>query len=488
MKMIFQAEGFVNTDNPTHYVSEHFFNLEKSITSMNFEFFGNGKELFFHVKDPSGLLRIQHLSSSVPSFVILHVDEEKSGTGTCFGKIDKGQWKIIAFSYAPRYNRMWGEVPFNVKVFEGMDDNIISGDTVSWIYRDEYSKGNILLKDFESENIELSVEKWIKGDFHAHTTLSDGNSSPSKLIDEGVARNLDFFFITEHNILTPGFPEREGITVFPSFETTTIKGHFNAIGLRYMPEWLLSKGPSPSWKDLENLIKDFRAKGVLISINHPFSVPWHWQYIDLPLSFIDSIEIITNPYYENLGDANEKAFSFIDLLWNNGCRITGLGGSDTHTSSTSQLGQPVTEVFAKIDSLSSMLEGIRNHCAKIFVELECDFEYRVNGKMLLPGTDIGHSGNVNIEFALSLEDDSEAVNLRVIENGIPVDEKKAFPGEKTQIHRVWKDDSDWIRCEIRDNQNRIRGYINPLHRGEKEGIIKTWGGALEAFGSQIHKD
>jgi predicted metal-dependent phosphoesterase TrpH len=476
--MIFKAEGFVHTDKPAHYVNETSFNLDKDLSCLKFKFFGEGKELFFHVKDPKGILRVQHQSSLKPSTVLLHKDEIKTGIGTCPGKIEKGKWKLKVFTYGPRFNRMWGEVPFEVKVFEGLENSEIQSDNyVSWVDSNEIGKGEVVLKEFEPENIDSPDEKWLSGDFHVHSILSDGYANPSELLDEGLSKNLDFFFISDHNILTTGFPERRGITVFPSYEVTTKIGHFNAAGLRYVPEWILSKGPEPSWNDLEKLIKDFKVNGALISINHPFFVPWQWQYDDLTISWVDSLEIVTAPYYKNIRDINEKALSMLDLMWNNGYRITGIGGSDTHTKF--QLGQPVTKVYAKPGSLSSMLDGVKKHRAEIFVDLKCDFSYITEGNSLLPGTDIRNFDDVPLEFSFSLDRESDPVFLRVVENGNIVEENKALPGEKCVIERIWKGNSDWIRCEIRDHNNRIRGYINPLHRGKKERTIKKWGDAVD---------
>ena len=215
-------------------------------------------------------------------------------------------------------------------------------------------------------------------------------------------------------------------------------------------------------------------------------VPWQWQYNDLPLSWIDSIEVITDPYEKKIGDANEKAVTLVDILWNSGFRITGIGGSDTHTRFTeSQLGQPVTKVYAKPGSLSSMLEGVKKHRAKVFVDFLGYFDYMSEGEIVLPGTDIGSSADFPLEFSLFLDPKSDPVLLRVIENGNTVDEKKAFPGGKCVISRTWKGDSDWIRCEIRDLHNRIIGYINPLHRGAKEKTTKSWGYALDLLGRQF---
>ena len=480
MDMIAKTNGFVHTDQPAHFVSETTFQLDKDLFSLAFEFFGNGKELLFHVEDPSGLLRVQHQSSKKPSKVLLHEDKTKSGIGTIHGKIKKGIWKIKVIAYAARLNRMSGKVLYEVKVHDWNDESeSMFENGITWVKSDEMKKGQIILKEFEPERNKSLDKKWLSGDFHVHSRLSDGSATNSELLDEACSKKLDFFFISEHNILTTGFPEKSDITVFPSYEVTTAMGHFNAHGLVYVPEGLLSEGPIPSWKALDKLIKNFREKAVLISINHPFLEPWHWQYDDLPLSQVDSIEIITDPYYKNIGNANEKAVALLDILWNSGFRITGVGGSDTHTKySDSQLGQPVTKIYAKPGSLSSMFDGIKQHRAQIFVDCDCNFKYLSEGKVLLPGTYIRNSEDVPLIFSLLLEKESDPVYLCVIENGILVDEREVLSGEECVIERDWESGSDWIRCELRDRYKRIRGYINPLHRGGKKRAIEKWGDAL----------
>ncbi len=161
-------------------------------------------------------------------------------------------------------------------------------------------------------------------------------------------------------------------------------------------------------------------------------------------------------------------------------RITGMGGNDTQTKfSASQLGQPVSRVFAKPGSLSSVLDGVKNHRIKISSDLEYDFNYLSEGIVLLSGTEVKNNIDINLDFTLKIKDSSEMFNLKIIENGKLIKEKKTQPGETTRIHWVWKSDSSWIRAEIRDSKNQIRGYINPLHRGEKAHSLLTWGDALE---------
>ena len=437
--------------------------------------------------DPSGLLRVQHQSSRMPSNVLLYEDEHKATIGTVPGKIQQGMWKITVFTYAPQLKKMFGKVPFEVTVFEGLKQSgSLDKNGISWIRNYDLNNDRIVFKEFEPENRKKKDKKWLSGDLHVHSRLSDGSASNVELLDEGQSKKLDFFFISEHNIITTGFPKRNGIAVFPSYEATTAIGHFNILGIINAPNELLSKGPTPPWEAIENQIRIFRENKVLISINHPFLEPWCWQYDELPLYQIDSIEIITDPYYPKIGDANEKAIALLDILWNCGFWITGIGGSDTHRAYTdSQLGQPITKVFARPCSLISILDGINRHRSQIFVDCDCIFDYILDGNILLPGTNIGSLEAIPVAFSLFLEKDADPVTLCVIEDGVLVDEKEVDPGSTCVIDRVWQAETEWIRCELRDRQRQIRGYINPLHRGIKKRTIRNWGDALRILESQF---
>jgi hypothetical protein len=473
------AKGIVFTGDVAHYVHEQSFTVDGDTKCIRLRFSGGGKALYFHVFDSTGALRLQRMCFPDPCEVILHEDEARTGPGTVPGRLPPGQWVIRAFTYAYKRDVAWGDLDFEV----GMDTDVEPEDVVmagnrNWARRSSDGE-SIVLKEFEPKEGRSGNEEWLSGDFHVHSVLSDGSSLPADLLEEGIGKKLDFFFITDHNSLTTGFPPREGIDVYPSYEVTTYAGHLNALGLDYLPNRILSAGGTHTWAELlSTLIRDFRNKGILVSINHPFLEPWHWMYDDLPLEWIDGLEILSDPRSAPTRQPNEKAFSLIDLLWNNGYRIAGIGGSDTHTKySDSQLGEPVTKVFALRGSLSSMLSGIKTGRVQIFLDTDCSFSYSIGGRKVLPGTGVGYGSDEVVEFGLQTHEDCDPLLLRVVENGITVDEKDVHPGDKLQASRVWKRSSEWMRCELRDGKGSIRGFVNPLFRGRREPGIRRWGDA-----------
>ena len=494
-ELLFKTEGYVHSDIPEKFSSRIEYELTQDCSSLCFKFFSGEKPLYFQASDPEGRIRIQVLSKHKVKSSVLYSDENKTGPGTCPGKISTGKWLITAYAFGARCTGGPGKTDFTVEIYKGNNQGP-EEKYADWIDRSAFADNRIALGSFEktagrilSESCPQEfrdpgkIEKcenswscsWLKGDFHAHTNLSDGSASPSELLDEGVSNNLDFFFISEHGILPVSFPEKFGIEVYPSFEITTCSGHLNLHGLRYIPENLHSLGPDPEWSSLEDILSEAGKSGALVSVNHPMLYPWQWLYNEIPLSMIDAVEVITDPYAFGDGapGANEKALALLDIMWNSGYRIAGIGGSDTHSDySDSRLGQPVTQVYAVPGSMKSILTAVKNCRAAVFTDLECTFYYRINGKKVLPGTGIENFGDIDFEIRFDPGNYSEVFFLRIVENGIPVKEIKTVPGEAASASVKWEGSSDWIRCEIRDEKNMIRGFVNPVYRKNRNSSSK----------------
>ncbi len=73
---------------------------------------------------------------------------------------------------------------------------------------------------------------WYCGDFHAHTTCSDGVFSPKGLSDLAIQQGLDFLSITDHNAVNAfdDFDEAINHMVLPGIEITLLDGHFIVFG------------------------------------------------------------------------------------------------------------------------------------------------------------------------------------------------------------------------------------------------------------------
>ncbi|WP_262423732.1 CehA/McbA family metallohydrolase [Brachybacterium sp. Z12] len=106
---------------------------------------------------------------------------------------------------------------------------------------------------------------WLAGDFHSHSTHSDGEQSLDELAALAAGHGLDFLAVTEHNTVShlphlSSVGARHGITLLPGQEVTTPRGHANALG-------------DISWVDFRRDPSHWRTQvereGGLLSVNHP---------------------------------------------------------------------------------------------------------------------------------------------------------------------------------------------------------------------------
>ena len=118
-----------------------------------------------------------------------------------------------------------------------------------------------------------------------------------------------------------------------------------------------------------------------MSINHPFLHVWKWKFHSIPLRMVQFLEIVNDPTYEYAKESNEKAIRFLDLLWQEGYRIYGIGGSDSHNLieerydgalEPSVAGDPGTYVFSKGLTPTKLLQNLRK--GHVYVSRYCTLE------------------------------------------------------------------------------------------------------------------
>ena len=112
------------------------------------------------------------------------------------------------------------------------------------------------------------MKKWYKGDTHLHTTNSDGNMTPEKLISECKKIGLDYMIITDHNYNTIKKSRFDGdMLIIQGQELTDEPGHVNVWGAKvpHDPPHKLD-----TVEDYKKLIDASREAGATISLNHPF--------------------------------------------------------------------------------------------------------------------------------------------------------------------------------------------------------------------------
>jgi predicted metal-dependent phosphoesterase TrpH len=195
----------------------------------------------------------------------------------------------------------------------------------------------------------------LEGDFHMHTTYSDGTLSPFTLVRQVERRGLDVASVTEHNTVFAGRLARawasigsgkDGPIIIPGEEITTGGYHMIAVGLE------TTVSPDLS---VEDVVAAVHAQGGVAIGAHPVK---HFQAGLAPVrNTLDGFEVM-HPIALRAGNA---AWSWHDMLayWEEtNPRPAAIGSSDYHFASV--LGICRTLVFVEEPaSAKSVLDAIR---------------------------------------------------------------------------------------------------------------------------------
>lgn len=190
---------------------------------------------------------------------------------------------------------------------------------------------------------------WFAGDFHSHTTHSDGEQSPSELAALAADNGLDFLAVTDHNTTShhaclPRVGATHGITLLPGQEVTTARGHANAFG---DIGWVDFREHPDRW------VTDVAARGGLLSVNHPLQDEWAWQH---PLATLPpALELWHITWF--LKPTATAPWALL-ARWRSDAIL--LGGSDYHHPRHQYPpGTPVTWVAATDRSPEALLDAAR---------------------------------------------------------------------------------------------------------------------------------
>ncbi|MGA2569502.1 MAG: CehA/McbA family metallohydrolase [Terracidiphilus sp.] len=332
---------------------------------------------------------------------------------------------------------------------------------------------------------------WFRGDLHTHTAHSDGQcpSQSGKMVpcpvfftvDAAARRGLDFIAITDHNAssqynsmreLQPWFDK---LLLIPGREITTFQGHINFLG---STDWVDFRLDGKTVPDANALLRAAARVGAITSINHPAAPSGEicmgcgWtpsKPVDMHLlTAIEAVNGGSEPYgFDDLG--------FWDKQLNQGCRLTGIGGSDNHRpmqplDQIGSVGSPTTVVYATELSTPAILDGIR--AGHVFIDVAgtrdrtIEFTARVGDKTASAGDEIKAGPGEAVELKAHLLA-AAGGTLHWI-----VDGKDASPAASVAIPSAdatetltWTSDGGrhWIRAQIGGPGGKMWLIGNPVY-------------------------
>lgn len=183
----------------------------------------------------------------------------------------------------------------------------------------------------------FAVSRFVRGNLHAHTTRSDGDTSPADVARWYRDHGYGFLALTDHNVRTD--PDELAAMVTPDFAliggeevSMWVSGrqvHVNAICTRAV----VAAGTFPRVTDaLEHAIGEILAQDGVALVNHP-NFDWALSADDVVAA--DGavlLEIASgHPYVHSRGDAAHPSHEQLwDAALTAGREVMGVGGDDMH--------------------------------------------------------------------------------------------------------------------------------------------------------------
>lgn len=296
---------------------------------------------------------------------------------------------------------------------------------------------------------------WYAGDLHMHTHHSDGWWSVDDLWQAVQRRGLDFFVLTDHNILS-GLAEVAALETgrvlpLPGLEVTTMHGHMLAVGTQTLIDWRLDRPE----RSIAGITRDVHAAGALAIIAHPrvegspYCHGCRWDVSEVDPAQVDAVEVWNGPWRSGRdGEDNERGLLFWEDWLNRGYRIPLSGGSDAHGEEPDfKPGVPTTHVYARELSREAILEGLRAGRTVLssgpLLRLRASAGEATGG----PGDTLPAHGPLALEA--TVEALSTPGRLRFIGNGAIVFEQELSAGG-TYSCVIEQPEAGWYRVDLRD--------------------------------------
>lgn len=527
--ILYFNKNFRITDN---YMKNEIIKLEKFTINRNFKYLNikltsylkANPHIFLLLVDSNNILRLQYLSINSKNNLLIGENEKECSIGAYPGVICKGEWKLILVNLENTKEN----IDYSINI-EGRDQFINEeidklGENL-WV---NYNKEDKImsLNNYDWDRSFSKISKWYKGDFHTHSILSDGKMNSEIYMNTAKEMNLDFTVTTEHNIIPTGWNYDEKILVIPGMEVTLRDGHFNILGIRKSPFELelmnkiieKFKNFSLNGIDIKNdthklqesiaeeILNEYRDEDSIYSVNHMMLEFWKWKFENIRLDTIDTIEICNDPTYYLGAKSNDEVIKILDILWDDGHRVYGIGGSDAHilpnetydnSNERSIIGDPSTFVYCNELTPKNIINSVKKGHVYVTRGLAIDIHIDVTDenekKSYLPGDEIKifNYGLINYSINITLENIKNSFGninetnmpLKVwfVENGKIIKEVISKYGKVNFTTHWRKNEFRYLRVEVRDMKNKFKGYINPIYTGNKEHELITFKDLLKKY-------
>lgn len=164
---------------------------------------------------------------------------------------------------------------------------------------------------------------WLRGNLHAHSTRSDGDRAPERVIGDYAARGYDFLAVSDHDtFLDPEeYRPEAGMVLLPAVEVSDHDPHMLHIGATYAVD------SRPNRARVVDEIDDDEGFAVAAHPNWRREFD-HWSYEQLAGLGATGIEVYNGLIEGHHGAAT--ATDRWDRLLGDGHRVWGFANDDSH--------------------------------------------------------------------------------------------------------------------------------------------------------------
>jgi len=171
---------------------------------------------------------------------------------------------------------------------------------------------------------------WYRGCLHCHSNVSDGDSSPEKVVEWYRSRGYDFIALTDHNRFTDvdraGLNRHNNFLVIGGEEVTmNCKNrpvHINGIGIRHLVKPIRAKS-------IEEMVAvtvlNIRKAGGIAQIDHPF---YMGRFSEKELGVIGGFFLLE--VHNTMVSTGPEHEMLLDRLTWMGKNVYGTAGDDAH--------------------------------------------------------------------------------------------------------------------------------------------------------------
>ena len=257
---------------------------------------------------------------------------------------------------------------------------------------------------------------WLKGDLHVHSSHSTdgGHPSPERHPVKTIiafAKSVGFGFIgitdhdnhvlgdVEHNTWADPDFKSDSVLLLYGAEWTTTRGHGNTFSAKPYDH---QKFYDVRDQRDANIMAVKKELGIHLSANHPAGPKDHFGF---SYDLVEAMEVWNSVLWTKNANSN--------LIWEDmlasGRRITGRGGSDTHSpGDANYIGTPTTWVFAAKRTSQGVVDGLVNGRVSVSANpfaprVEFYADINEDGKMDMMMGDNAKSTGKPIKFRVELK-------------------------------------------------------------------------------------